>query len=263
MSVQNNGPLWAFSCFFYEDLNGDLRSLFHGTQNVESQIIKAVSIMQHLPELQESLPISPVKAFCGTLMTRKEPGHETEHIKKEKKLSVVGAVKIGLPVCQEEREKLENANGRKLEEETTGKFFRLKIGKQIIHSKEYSRVTRRHTATVAFEDFGEVQYGTIRYFVKCRARCSSSSCLEAKVCSCTRNNYFEVVKKFEKDTDRVLSSSDLSGPVAIIGHLIAVKSDNRQLKCIHVDKILYSCFLIDTGGTSLYLGVAPNAIERF
>ena len=56
--------------------------------------------------------------------------------------------------------------------------------------------------------------------------------------------------------------SDLSGPKATIEHLI-VKSDNRQLHCIHVDKILYKCFLIDTGGASLYLGVAPNSTETF
>ena len=29
--VRDLGPLWAHSCFFYEDLNGDLRSLIHGT----------------------------------------------------------------------------------------------------------------------------------------------------------------------------------------------------------------------------------------
>lgn len=104
-SVQNNGPLWAFSCFFFEDLNGDLRGLFHGTQNVESQIIKAVSVMQHLPELQESLPDSPVKTFCHALITKKEIGHSTELINEEKRLSVVGSMQMGLPSCREERQK--------------------------------------------------------------------------------------------------------------------------------------------------------------
>lgn len=30
------------TCVFYEDLNGDLRGLFHGTENGESQIIIAM-----------------------------------------------------------------------------------------------------------------------------------------------------------------------------------------------------------------------------
>lgn len=142
MSVQNNGPLWAFSCFFYEDLNGDLRGLFHGTQHVESQIIKAVSLMQHLPELQESLPNSPIKTFCHALISRKEIGHSTEVINEEKRLSVVGSVQMGLPNCHEERQNIEIINGRELEEETTGKFLRLKKGKDVVHSEEYTRVTR-------------------------------------------------------------------------------------------------------------------------
>lgn len=36
--VENLGPLWIHSCFFFEDLNGDFRDLFHGTQNVNGQV---------------------------------------------------------------------------------------------------------------------------------------------------------------------------------------------------------------------------------
>ena len=45
------GPPWAHSCFFYEDLNGDIHSMFHGTQNVPSQVLNAVHIQQKLPNL--------------------------------------------------------------------------------------------------------------------------------------------------------------------------------------------------------------------
>ena len=57
----------------------------HRTKNVESQIIERVSVMKHLPELQESLLDSPVKIFCCALMTRKESGHSTEMLKKERR----------------------------------------------------------------------------------------------------------------------------------------------------------------------------------
>ena len=36
--VENLGPLWTHSCFFFEDLNGDFRDLFHGTQNINGQV---------------------------------------------------------------------------------------------------------------------------------------------------------------------------------------------------------------------------------
>lgn len=35
--VEDLGPLWSHSCFFYEDLNGDFRD-FHGTQNIDGQV---------------------------------------------------------------------------------------------------------------------------------------------------------------------------------------------------------------------------------
>ena len=36
--VENLGPLWTHSCFFFEDLSGDFRDLSHGTQNVNGQV---------------------------------------------------------------------------------------------------------------------------------------------------------------------------------------------------------------------------------
>lgn len=53
--VRDLGPLWAYSCFFYEGLNGDLRSLFHGTQNVHMQILGASNIHLQLYKLVSSL----------------------------------------------------------------------------------------------------------------------------------------------------------------------------------------------------------------
>lgn len=36
--VEDLGPLWSYSCFFFEDLNRDFRDLFHGTQNIDGQV---------------------------------------------------------------------------------------------------------------------------------------------------------------------------------------------------------------------------------
>ena len=40
--VVDLGNLWANCCFFYEDYNGDLRNLFHGTQHIDIQIVTAI-----------------------------------------------------------------------------------------------------------------------------------------------------------------------------------------------------------------------------
>ena len=64
LSRRANKDLNSSTRFDLQTIYTTVRGLFHGTQNVESQIIKAVSVMQHLPERQESLPDSPVKIFC-------------------------------------------------------------------------------------------------------------------------------------------------------------------------------------------------------
>ena len=41
--VRELGPLWVYSCFHFESQNGILKSLVHGTQHVEKQIISSFS----------------------------------------------------------------------------------------------------------------------------------------------------------------------------------------------------------------------------
>lgn len=37
--VRQWGPLWAYTCFQYENMNGHLKKLFHGTRNMSKQVI--------------------------------------------------------------------------------------------------------------------------------------------------------------------------------------------------------------------------------
>ena len=43
--VKDLGPLWSNSCFPFEDYNGDLRELFHGTKNVDGQVCFHIMFM--------------------------------------------------------------------------------------------------------------------------------------------------------------------------------------------------------------------------
>ena len=36
--VRNWGPLWSFSCFAFESLNGELKKYFHGTKNMSEHV---------------------------------------------------------------------------------------------------------------------------------------------------------------------------------------------------------------------------------
>ena len=52
--VHNFGPLYSYSCFAYEGLNGQLLSYIKGTQYIESQILEKVAIKQSLPYIAAS-----------------------------------------------------------------------------------------------------------------------------------------------------------------------------------------------------------------
>ena len=51
--VRDQGPLYTHSCFSFEDKNGFILKLIHGTQFIDNQILSAVALCQKLPELKE------------------------------------------------------------------------------------------------------------------------------------------------------------------------------------------------------------------
>ena len=73
-NVKDLGPLYSHSRFPFEDKNGFVLRLIHGTQFINSQILTAVSFAQELPELKEQC-ITPgsveEKLYCNLLNPNK------------------------------------------------------------------------------------------------------------------------------------------------------------------------------------------------
>lgn len=53
--VKNWGPLWCYSCFGFENMNGHLRKYCHGTGYVLPQLIQNVRLHQVLPQLSSKI----------------------------------------------------------------------------------------------------------------------------------------------------------------------------------------------------------------
>ncbi|KAK3913127.1 U1 small nuclear ribonucleoprotein C [Frankliniella fusca] len=62
------GPLWAFNCFLFEDLNGRLAAMVHGTNHACMQVARSLTMAQRLPVLIESLSDGCAKIFCEKLL---------------------------------------------------------------------------------------------------------------------------------------------------------------------------------------------------
>ncbi|KAJ7377185.1 hypothetical protein OS493_030385 [Desmophyllum pertusum] len=84
------------------------------------------------------------KTFVTLLNQEKKLDIQQKFINEEKETFCCWFGADGSTNCHEERQNIEIINGRELEEEKTGKFLRLKKGKDVVHSEEYTRVTRRH-----------------------------------------------------------------------------------------------------------------------
>lgn len=70
--VEDLGPLWCSSCFYFEDFNGQLRRLFHGTQHIETQIAFAAGVHQSLPKIAQSLKVGSCEQdLFEKMMTKK------------------------------------------------------------------------------------------------------------------------------------------------------------------------------------------------
>ncbi|KAE8743371.1 hypothetical protein FOCC_FOCC011023 [Frankliniella occidentalis] len=72
--VMHLGPLWVYSCFPLEGLNGQILNLVHGTRWAEKQIASSVQLTLGLPDLVATLKESAAKKFCQKLLRPKRYG---------------------------------------------------------------------------------------------------------------------------------------------------------------------------------------------
>lgn len=161
-SVRALGPLWTHSCFHFEDKNGHLLRLIHGTQNIPLQMVNAVKLIQCLPNIAQTTKIGNTTADFIAKMT-----NDTSHFC----FSNTGAFRVkemGVPFnllldCAD-MSTLEMFLGHSLHSNVVKAFSRVQIGRTVYSSKQYVRAKRRNNCTVTFHDGNEVCYGQIDFF---------------------------------------------------------------------------------------------------
>ena len=154
--VLDLGPLWASPCFYFEDFNGQLRQLFHGTQHIETQIAFAVSVHQNLPILAKSLQQGTSEKDLYSRMMEKKPQKTSECVGDG--TYIVGAFH-NRTITMEEEEAICNTIGQF---ESLMSFKRLYKGHQIIQSQEYKCTQRRNNSVVKYNG----NFGKVKNFVK-------------------------------------------------------------------------------------------------
>lgn len=159
-TVLSFGPLYVYSCFAFEGLNGCLLNHIKGTQHVELQITEAICKSQMLPQMVQSIL---------------QPGSEsitiyqqmTSKIKIPDNSLFVGTDCIALGSV-DKRTHLPNPIHHKALSYITkfGIFKRTLINQVIvIHSPSHSQPQKRNSYTVSYQHQGKFNHGEILYFV--------------------------------------------------------------------------------------------------
>ncbi|KAK3107860.1 hypothetical protein FSP39_023692 [Pinctada imbricata] len=213
--VEDLGPLWVYSCFPYENANGLLTQLFHGTQNVELQIISSLNIVQNMSTLLGPIT-DPIHKEFAEKMHR---ACTSDWRNSQKSVgTLTGAFPIGcnvkLYVTNDVYSKLFSTIGF-----VPGKclcYKRISLRGITIHSSEYHRVSVRNTFTVKFYDTESKQFGhgLIKYYILAK-KCK---CLES-LCSCG-SSLVAVLNRYEQIKSSIVNSNFLGVSAS---HIVVTK----------------------------------------
>ena len=252
-NVRQIGPLWAYSCFPFENANGFILKLVRGTQSVENQILDSVSVIRSLPFLEKKCIEKGSKADAFLLKMNKlsrgsnvllETGYHSlgKSIKKDL---------YSIPTSHF------NALADFLHKAPKGMltvFKRVKIHGKIFHSRQYTRVRVRNSYTVKFVEHSTKlnTYGHVECFVQYIASDNSEIINLALIHELKINNARE--SKFPIDS---LTNG-------WIDHIAVLKPPdyNQSLKAVRISDILEMCiYLHFKGSDTAYACSFPNLCE--
>ncbi|XP_028519461.1 uncharacterized protein LOC114576631 [Exaiptasia diaphana] len=252
--VRDLGPLWTHSCFHFEDKNGFLLKLLHGTQKTEFQVVTAISLIQRIPEMASCLnPGSIAEKFYLTLQNISSP---TREIVIEPNIYVLGAVQK-YTLNEKEYAALTDAlQGSLPVGNEVVRSLRIRIGREVYHSESYTRVIRRNNCFIQYLDkTGQVSFAQIKFFFQ-----HTSDQFDVSGNEIILN--FAMTYKLERLSE-MLVHDEITKSTARQFIPINLSADEK-LFCIPISKILNKCIPIvfkeskDKG----YIVPFPNNCEK-
>ena len=252
---RDHGQLWTTSCFWYEDFNGDIRKLFHGTQNVDFQAMFAISLQQKIPEL---LPFfkqgTAALEFYKHLTTKRK---STRH----RLLISSGVYAIGVfrsvPLTGTPHMFISSLLGPV---QQIKKFTRLEMKGKMLHSREYKRASSRNSYTVRFFDKnGTTQYGFVEFYAHCIKTCPNRTFCSS-VCSCKFPVFVALISRLKKKNGFHISLNDLQDRES--NHIIPVEKRGTVTEAVRMDAIQELCFFLDLTDNLSFVAKFPNMLEK-
>ncbi|KAH3755223.1 hypothetical protein DPMN_189913 [Dreissena polymorpha] len=142
-----HGPLWGWSCFSFEDMNGTLLKSAHGTGNVCRQLLQTMLVQKKLHGEAAAIQDDNLRDFALDMLTT---GRRTKTKKECENCSLLGKMHpVDVQNLQVEQE-VKQYTGKDVC--SLQKVHRIKLKGQLISSKNYKRMQKRNCHTVLLDN---------------------------------------------------------------------------------------------------------------
>ncbi|XP_052130279.1 uncharacterized protein LOC127751196 isoform X1 [Frankliniella occidentalis] len=240
--VEALGPAFHTSCFGFEDLNGKLRSLIHGSRYAGSQLSSNLSTFLNLPKVVHSMESRPVKEYC------------TNVHKKWKRSKIIEIIcEKGYSVgCYSKVETVDPWMHDILKEKNYDSVFlfhRVKLRGILITSEKYAKSQSSCSHYVQYTCDGNSKYGSVHSFVK------------VKVCSCSEkchhsSQFYAFMNYYSNE-----SCFTTANPCHSIQHIQkCLKTETIEL--VPICQITNVCICVNVSA-SVYLCTPLNEVEMY
>ncbi|XP_011314653.1 uncharacterized protein [Fopius arisanus] len=250
--VLDFGPLWVTSCFAFEHVNGQLKTLIRGTRFAGLQISTGLSYFMALPELKEQLqPASDIRKFCDRL-SRPEKKYKSHEIAP--KLHIVGIIKRTLHLSGTIIEAMVSAD---FIASNLSIFYRLWKNKSLYISTMYKRCKKTDSSCVRYNSNGRIEFGIIKCFMRvsncnCKSYCSSDQC-DSQYCAIIEKCI--TLPRFNSS----LNDDSLNSDFNYSGVYECTLTDN--LIAVNINEISHICFFLKISKKQHYIVDPTNTIE--
>ena len=230
------GPVWAYSMFGFENLNGYLGTTFHGTRRIVYQISFQIQLRQSLPDkLQEiSEHETPeAKPYIAKLLNQER----TNMFKIDSECYSIG--KLELYTLSPEEKTIVSISSLVLSTSKVHHFKRLMLNRTFYSSERYTRKGSRSNSICSYvTEAGVLRYGKIKalYVTSLQSTPQAFSIIETF--EVTRDSPLtNVPPSRNRKVHEILKQQPLSAqilPIAKTQNLIAVPLMNILRKCVLV-----------------------------
>lgn len=225
--VRELGPLWAHTCYEYEDLNGKILSLIHGTTHIDTQVANSQNQYIKMVRLVEALPDGDLREFC--LQKKKqikiiEQVHEHAYSVRVYKHILVIPDLISNAMLN---------SGFIINNVLIYQYFRLLKSNKLYASEFYTRVLQTHSFCVQYSHNNQCRLGSVVCFVKV------CTCIQA-TCNCVSQHY-AIIRQITSDAVFIIkgdqftyNSSEFLNKCRYSENTVAIPIENLISTCIYI-----------------------------